>query len=296
MVQRQRTDIGRLHARRHSPHGRAVPGFGLQHVGNHIAVQQHGALGNTGGAAGVLQHGHVVRLDVGPLEAAARPLGHRVIETHGARQIEGRHHFLDVANHVIDQRALEHAELVTHGREHHMFDGRIRNALFQRVGEVFDDDNCLGAGILELVLEFARGVQRIDVDHHKTGTQDGGHRHRVLRNIGHHDGHTVALDQPQPLQVSRERLRQAVGLAEGDLLAHEAVGDGAGVFRKALFHQGHQRGVLGRIDVSRNARGVGAQPGSVYGGCIHACLLRMTIEQLPRIVVARPSAGLLRFP
>jgi hypothetical protein len=37
--------------------------------------------------------------------------------------------------------------------------------LLQRRGEVLEDDDRLGAGILELVLELARRIERIDVDH-----------------------------------------------------------------------------------------------------------------------------------
>ncbi|MCY1374626.1 hypothetical protein D9M69_619780 [compost metagenome] len=87
-----------------------------------------------------------------------------------------------------------------------MLDRRVRDALLQRAGEVLDDDDRLGARILELVLQLARRVQRVHVDHHEAGTQDAGHRHRVLRHVGHHDGHTVALDQAQALQVGREGL------------------------------------------------------------------------------------------
>ncbi len=69
------------------------------------------------------------------------------------------------------------------------------------------------ARILELVLELARRVQRVDVDHHVAGAQDGGHHHRILRHVGHHDGHAVALDQAQALQVGRKGAAQAVGFA-----------------------------------------------------------------------------------
>ena len=38
---------------------RGVPGIHLQHVGDQVAVQEHRALGDAGGAAGVLQEGDV---------------------------------------------------------------------------------------------------------------------------------------------------------------------------------------------------------------------------------------------
>ncbi len=273
VVQRQGAHIHRLHAGLHAGHGRTVPGLGLQHVGNHIAVQQHGALGNPRGPAGVLQHGHIVGFDVRAFQRGARAACHGVVETHGTRQVEGRHHLLDIAHHIVDQGTLEQAQLVAHGAQHHMLDRRGRNALLQRVGKVFDDDDGLGAGVLELVLQFARGIQRIDIDHDKTRTQDGGDRHRVLRHIGHHDRHAVALGQPQALQVGAKSNGQAVGLAERDVLAHEAVGHLVAVFLEALFHQAHQRGVLRGVYVRRDARRIGFEPRTVQGSCVHACLL-----------------------
>ncbi len=41
----------------------------------------------------------------------------------------------------------------------------------QRGGEVFEDDDGLGAGVLQLVFQFARRVERVDVDHHVAGAQ-----------------------------------------------------------------------------------------------------------------------------
>ena len=72
-----------------------------------------------------------------------------------------------------------------------MLDLGFRDHLLQRTGEVLDDDDGLGAGILQLVLEFARRVQRIDVDHCHAGAQDADQRHRVLQQIGTHDRRRV---------------------------------------------------------------------------------------------------------
>ena len=180
-------------------------------------------------------------LIVGLLERGLGALGDGCVEAHGAGQVVGRHHLLDVAHHVVDQRALEQAQLVAHGAQHHVLDRRVRDALLQRGGEVLDDDDGLGAGVLELVLQLARRVQRVDVDHHQAGAQDAGHGHRVLRHVGHHDGDAVALGQAQALQIGGEGAAQAVGLGVGDVLAHEAVGRAAGVLLEALFHQRHQR-------------------------------------------------------
>ena len=280
VVQRQRADAGLLFACGHLLHHGVVPRLGLQHVGDHVAVQQHGALAHTRGAAGVLQQRDVVRLDVGLLERAARALGHRVIEAHGTRQVVGGHHLLDVAHHIVDERALEQAQLVAHGAQHHVLDGRVRNAALQRGGEVFDDDDGLGTRVLELMLQFARRVQRVHIDHHKTCAQDGGHRDGILRHVGHHDGHTVALDQAQALQVGRKRTAQGVGLGIGHFLAHEAVGHAARVLGERLVHEGHERRILRGVDVCGDALRIGSQPGAMG----HCCLLISFIEVVKTVL------------
>ena len=240
VVQRQGADGDDLFTRRHLFERRLVPGFGLDHVGHQVAVQQHSTLRHTGGATGVLQHSDVVECQRHRLEAAFGTARNRVVELDRFGQAVGGHHLLDVAHHVVHQRTLEQPELVTHGTHHHVFDGGVGQHLLQRVGKVLDDDDGFGARVLELVLQLTRGVQRVDVHHHITGPQNGSHRHRVLRHVGQHDRNAVAFGQAQALQVHTHRAAQAVGLGVGDLLAHEAVGHALGVFLEALFHQRHE--------------------------------------------------------
>ena len=59
---------------------RLEPGLALHQVGDEVAVQQHGALGDAGGAAGVLQERDVVRPERHPLERAALALLEHVVE------------------------------------------------------------------------------------------------------------------------------------------------------------------------------------------------------------------------
>ena len=238
-------------------------------------MQQDGALAHASGAAGVLQQRNVVGLDVGFLERTACALRHCVIEPHGAGQVEGGHHLFDVAHHVVDQRAFEHAQLVSHGAQHHMLDGRVDQALLQRGGKVLDDHDGLGTRILELVLQLARCVQRVHIHHHKAGSQDGRHRDGVLRHVGHHDGHAVALDQAQALQVGREGVAQRIGLGIRDVLAHEAVGNTVGVLGECLVHEGDEGWVFGQVNISRNALRIGGQPGAV--GHFHCLLIRFIV-------------------
>ena len=137
-----------------------------------------------------------------------------------------------------------------------MLDARIRQAFLQGAGKVFQNDNRLGAGVLELVLQFARGVQRVDVHQHIAGAQNRGNGHGVLRYVGHHDGHPVPARQTQALQVGRQGCTLASQLGISQVPSHEMKGRAIRVARKAVFHQRHQRGVDPYIDIRRNARRV----------------------------------------
>ena len=131
VVERQRRDD------RHALHLLALlerglqPGFVLQHVGDDVAVQQRGALRHAGGAAGVLQEGDVVALDVGLGQLQAPAGRDRVVELGGARQREGRHHLLHLAHHHVDDRALGEAEQIAHARQHDVLHGRLGQHLLQ---------------------------------------------------------------------------------------------------------------------------------------------------------------------
>ena len=65
MVERQGYHACGLLTCRNAPHRRLVPGFRLQHVGNNVAVQEHGPLAHARSAARVLQHGNVVCFELG---------------------------------------------------------------------------------------------------------------------------------------------------------------------------------------------------------------------------------------
>ena len=118
------------------------------------------------------------------------------------------------------------------------------------------------------MLQLARGVQRVDVDHHVAGAQDAGHGGRVLRHVGHHDGHAVAARQTQALQVAGHGAALGVGLGVADVLAHEAVGGAVCKLLEALVHQRHQRRVLRGVDVGGNAFGVVLEPDALGHGCV----------------------------
>jgi hypothetical protein len=144
-----------------------------------------------------------------------------------------------------------------------MLDGGRGDAFFERGGKCFNHHNGFGTGVLELVLQLTRCVQRVDIHHHQACTQNAGHYHRVLGHIEHHDGDAIALDQTQTLQIRSERLAQTVRLGVGDVLAHKAVGHLARILAETVFHQIHQRCVLAGVDFRRNSRWVALEPNAI---------------------------------
>ena len=65
---------------------------------------------------------------------------------------------------------------------HHL--RHLRDHLLQGRCEIFQNHDRFNAGILQLVFEFARRVERVDVDHRATGAQDAENRHRILQHVG----------------------------------------------------------------------------------------------------------------
>jgi hypothetical protein len=268
VIQRQGTDEIHLLVGSAGIDRRLQPLFHLQHVGHHVAVEQGRALRHAGGAARVLQEGDVLGLARHGLQRHAATLRQHIVEAEGARQRELGHHLLDLAHHQIHQHALEAAEQVAHGRDHHVLDRGVGDHLFQRGGEVLDDDDGLGAAVLELVLQFARRVQRIDVHHHVAGTQHRRHRHRVLHDVGHHDGNAAAGFDAARLQPGAELARGGVELAVGDRLAHADEGGARGILLHRLFEHRRDGFVAGGIDLGRHAGGVAFQPDFFHCGLL----------------------------
>ncbi len=264
VIQRQRADGDDLLALGHLAQRRLVPGVGLQDVGDEIAMQQHRTLADACGAAGVLKHRDVVGPHPDRLERGAPALRHRVVEAHGAGQLERRHHLLDVAHDDVDERALEQAQHVAHRGEDHLLRRHVLEHVLQRGGEVLDDDDGLGARILQLVLELARRVQRVDVDDDQAGAQQARDDDRILRHVGHHDRDAIALRQAQRLRVGREGTRHLVDQPEAEVLAHELVGRQVGVLREAVVQQFDQRGVFVRLQMRCHPFGVVLQPGAFH--------------------------------
>ena len=96
----------------------------------------------------------------------------------------------------------------------------LRDHFLHRLREILDDDDQFGARIGQLVLELARRVERVDVDHRAAGAEGPEQADRVLQDVGHHQRDARALLAAVRLQIDAERGGQPVELAERDRLAH----------------------------------------------------------------------------
>ena len=229
-------------------------------------MQQHGALGNAGGAAGILQEGDVVGPDRrrGERQGAAR--AQHIVEREGLRQAIGRHHFLDVAHDAVDHRAFHEAEHVAHAGDDDVLDLRVRQRLLQHGGEILQHHDRLGAGVVELEFQFARLVERVDVHHHAAGAQRAGDRHRILQHVRHHQRDARAGFHAAALQPGGEGARGLVEPAIGQRRAHADAGRAAGIKPEAFLEHRHQRGVARGVDLGGNARWIVRKPKPFHDG------------------------------
>jgi hypothetical protein len=168
-----------------------------------------------------LQKGEIVGADIGLAEFAPSPHAESVAETHGARDVPGRDHLFYEFDGEIDQHPLGRAEHVADPRRDHMRDGRLRQAFFKDMGEIFQDDDGGRAGIDKLVFKFARRIERIAIDDDISGAQDPEQRHGILQQVRHHQRDARASRQLQArLQVSGEIAGVAFEFTECDPCPH----------------------------------------------------------------------------
>ena len=137
------------------------------------------------------------------------------------RQAPCRHELLDTLDDEIDDQALGKGEHVAQPGDDDVLDvGRGDHLLHDR-GEVFHDDDDFRAGILELMFQLPRGVERVAIHHRVAGPQSAEHRNRVLQDVRHHQRDARASPQLQhALQIGGEATRQALHLGVADRGSH----------------------------------------------------------------------------
>ena len=136
--------------------GRGEPAFGLQNGGHHIAVGQHCAFGQAGRPAGVLQKRHVIQRLVCGFQAQVAALRNGFLERGDRpsaiqRQLEFGHHFGQVTHGKSHPAAIPGAQQVADRGQHHVLHGGVPDHFLQVRCKVFQNDDGVGTGILELV-------------------------------------------------------------------------------------------------------------------------------------------------
>ena len=97
------------------------------------------------------------------------------------------------------------------------------------MSEVLENDDAARTRVGQLVLEFARCVQRIDVNGDQPGPEYASERHGVLQQVGEHDRDAFAAREAKILlQVAGELHRQLVNLTVGQRRPHVGVGGAFG--------------------------------------------------------------------
>src|SRR3984957_13532247 len=125
---------------------------------------QHRALWKAGGSARVLKKSDIVRRDWSLRERTLRSQREHAIEIHSLRQAESGNVARAVPHDRIDDEPLGAAQLVAGAGHNNCSEGRTIDRLFERAGEVLQNDNRFGARIDEVMLELTRRVQRVAID------------------------------------------------------------------------------------------------------------------------------------
>ena len=239
--------------------GVGEPGPYLLDVGPEVGVGEHHALGDPGGAAGVLEQGQVVvGVDLDQLRGRRRrgqrvaPASHRLVLADAGA---GRLALLGVRG----QPPLEPGQLVQHRGDDHLADrGPRAQRLDPVIGQV-EADQHLDPGVGQLVAELPLGVEGVVLDHGGPEAQRPEQRHHRLRAVGQDQPDLGAAADPEPGQHPREPPGLLVQLGVGDGAALEVEGRRMGEVPGRVLEQAGQAG-LGKLHVLGDARRVVVEP------------------------------------
>ncbi len=227
-------------------------------------MTQHRAFGNTRGAARILQKCDVREAEFNILQRLAGPLAQRIFETYGGRECIPRNRFLDVAQDKVSDQTARECEQIAHTGCDDVINRCFGKHFLECVRKVVEDDDASGPGVLELMLELARGVKRIYVDDDQSGAKDTAHCDRVLQNVRQHDGDAFAAHEAEILlQITRKLHRHFIELAVAQGLAHIGIGGAVGPVIERGFEQLTNGSIGGRGQLGIDAFRIGLQPDSV---------------------------------
>ena len=269
-VRQQREDVVKRQRRHHHlpfvRHAAAQESRRLKDVGDDIAVAEHRSLGAARGAAGVLQERQIRMLQRGARVFRARPGMQRVAEPVHTIEVPFRHQLLHVLDRGVDQRRLGKGKHVAEARQHDMLQRHAIAHPLQRMCTVFQQHDDPGAGIAQLVLQFAGGVERIDVDRHATRAQRTEQRYRVLQHVGHHQRDAIAASKSgDRLQPCGEFATAPIQLGIAQAHAHIGESRPLRVAREAALADIDDRAEFLEIHLERNAGIVTLVPWMFHG-------------------------------
>ena len=140
-----------------------------------------------------------------------------------------------MAHDVVDDGALRKSEKLADAGHDDMTHGGFLEYLLQHMREILEDHDDFGTRIVQLMLEFARGVQRVRIHDGATGAQCAEYGNRILQRVQQHDRDAAALAEAcNLLQPGAERRRARVELGVSHLGIHLHVGDAIAVLPEAL--------------------------------------------------------------
>ena len=164
----------------------------LKHIGNQVAMSEHGPLGNARRAAGVLQHSQIISVENHcAVWRFGTCLQHR-IQFQRARNRESRHHALHVLDQEIDQCALGLRVQICDFGDHNGLDLRAGQDCGRRLRHIGLHNHDLHVRIIELMLELSLGIEGIGIHYHHAGTQSAQAHNQVLDQIRHLNRNTIA--------------------------------------------------------------------------------------------------------
>ena len=182
---------------------------------------EHRALGQPGGAAGVLQN-HVdlpqVGNVVGPVGAV---IGKQLLE--GQVQIVHRHLAQLSGTLELGAHRRRTDRKIAQAADYHLPQPRVAHqAPYLRVQRrQVERDEDVSLTVRHLVLEHALGVERRIVDHRAAGLEYAEERDRVVRRIRQVQADVYARTDSQLLESGRGTIHQRTQFAVADDAAHE---------------------------------------------------------------------------
>ena len=131
----------------------------------------------------------------------------------------------------------------------------------QRVGKIFQNNDGGRAAVFQLMLQLARGVERIGVYRHQPRLQDAEKRNRVLQQVGQHNRHALAARQLQDvLQIGGEIFRQLADFGVSERFAHVLKRGLVREFFNALTEYVADRTILRDVDFGIDALFIAVEP------------------------------------